>query len=431
MQARRLCPSILSALALALAAACEGGAPSGVVDSCKGSLGLPPTVATDILFVIDNSGSMEEEQEKVAAQLSTFVETLASSPVENDFQVGVVTTGISVNAESCLSGERRLIEYPDESGRLQLGKDADGNVASDSTRRILGFDDPDLIDQFALLVHQGTTGSGQEMGLEAMRLALSEPLILQQPDAGTPGNAGFLRPGARLLVVIVSDEDDCSDPEKTTLTLVTSDAQCRGSACMSDSECDGAGQYCLPNDDDPTTRSCEENACETPEGRAKLEPVETYVDFLNNLDDGTGTGRRRDVSLAVIGAVDTSGKPERCSSDTDEAQGVGERYAKAVELMGDHGFIDSICRDDYAETLEKIAKLVNAPQVIELPASPPDGRLIVVTLRRDGQAPISCRVDDGFQFEPAVGDAPARLVMEDQCRLRSNDTLEVAFVCAS
>lgn len=420
-------PLLCSAAVLSLFMAC-GGPPEGMVDDCASQLALPPSVSTDILFVIDNSGSMENQQAKVVAELERFVQTLADTPVKNDFQVGVITTGVSLHGVGTCSADAEplLIEFPEESGRLQLGKDERGQVRPESTRRILSFDDPDLVEQFGMLVRQGIHGSGQEMGLEAIRLALSEPLISQDGDADPPGNAGFLRPGSRLLVVIVSDEDDCSEPEKTRLVL----RPICGDACVTDADCGGPGHYCVPDDDTGALR-CEENVCETPEGRAQLEPVETYVEFLQSLDDGTGTGRQREVSLAVIGSVDEAGNPERCVTETEHAYGTAVRYARAVELMEERGFIDSICRESFAETLERIAELVNAPQVIELPGSVLDGNLLRVTIRRPEQDPIQCTNDDGFTYEPAVGDAPPRIVMDGRCRLRNRDALDVDFVCAS
>ncbi len=59
---------------------------------------------------------------------------------------------------------------------------------------------------FAEMVAQGVGGSGIEMGLEAARLAITDPLI-------TTDNAGFLREDANLSILIVSDEEDSSpDP---------------------------------------------------------------------------------------------------------------------------------------------------------------------------------------------------------------------------
>ncbi len=64
---------------------------------------------------------------------------------------------------------------------------------------------------FSEIVAQGTTGSGLEQGLEAARLAVTEPLL-------TGDNAGFIRPDANFSVLVVSDEEDSSpDPVSTYL----------------------------------------------------------------------------------------------------------------------------------------------------------------------------------------------------------------------
>ncbi len=50
--------------------------------------GDPPPV--DVLFVVDNSGSMEQEQTKLAANFATFIQYFID--LELDFQLAVVTT---------------------------------------------------------------------------------------------------------------------------------------------------------------------------------------------------------------------------------------------------------------------------------------------------------------------------------------------------
>lgn len=398
-----------------LAAACSvGGAPEGVVSDCTQDLELAPAVSTDILFVIDDSGSMAEEQEKVAAQLEGFVSALASGPVENDFRVGVVTTAITANVGLCGNDQAGEIwDYPDASGRLQpatlRGEDEPGPT-------ILSHDDPDLLERFAALVRRGTGGSGQEMGLEAMRRALSGQLGEQQ---------AFLRPGARLLVVVVTDEDDCSDPDGTALTV----RACELDACSTDADCGGEGAYCLPTRSGG--RKCQPNSCETAEGRAALEPVERYVEFLHGLDDGTGRGRKRDTFLAVIGPADpVSGEPARCASRSDEAYGVGVRYRQAVDAMGDNGTIASICADDYGASLQKIAELVEAPQLIELEQSPEDGRLLVLEIDRANGTTEHCTSGNGFTFEKAAGGVPARVTLDGKCELKHGDSVQVKLICA-
>src|SRR5690606_37751676 len=125
-------------------------------------------------------------------------------------------------------------------------------------------------------------------------------------------------------VVVVSDEDDCSDPGAEAIALGSCPTN---PGCTSDDDCEVEGAYCtLPAGGGE--RACLLNECETPAGRAALEPVERYVEFLRTLDDGTGRGRNRDVYLAVIGPIDPETEaPARCRSGADEAYGVGARYA--------------------------------------------------------------------------------------------------------
>lgn len=126
--------------------------------------------AVDILFVVDNSGSMQDDQEQLAANFDAFfADALADGG--HDFHVGVTTTDV-------LSIDAAL-------GTL-LGATP---ILTPSTFN--------LAQQFADNVVVGIDGAGIELGLEAMRLAL-EPTR----------NVGFVRSSAALSVVFVSDEED-------------------------------------------------------------------------------------------------------------------------------------------------------------------------------------------------------------------------------
>lgn len=432
---RALLGTALAVLGLSAASCQCGGAPDGAITSCQDDLGLPPSVSTDILFVVDNSGSLRQKQAKVVAQLRTFVETLAAGPVKNDFQVGVVTTGVTQNFQTCNGGAPALTSYPAESGRLQLAKDPDtGKALSNSPPKILRSTElasADLVAKAGYLVTQGTFGSGQEMGLLAAKLALSEPLAgapLEPPastPAALPGNAGFLRRASRLLVIVVSDEDDCSDPSGTAVAV---QGAC-GPRCTSDETCGGEGHYCLFSDESFTRRACTTNACETSEARARLEPVSDFVRFFQNLDDGTG--RKREVFLAVIGAVDASLKPARCLGNGDEAYGVATRYKEAVDLMGaDHALIESICASDYGPALTRIAQLVSAPQRLTLDDSPADGHLLVVDVTRSTGQKLRCGYGTGFDFDPPTESRKGSITLKGDCLLKNGDAISVKLICA-
>jgi hypothetical protein len=135
---------------------------------------------TDVLFVVDNSGSMGEEQGRLGDNASTFLNV--AQQLNTDFQVGVVTTDVTASGQS---------------GKLQttggLPKiTANGPSAASNLRSIVRS--------------LGTNGDSDERGLDAMVAALSVPLV-NDPAA----NAGFLRPDAKLAVVVVSDEEDGSN----------------------------------------------------------------------------------------------------------------------------------------------------------------------------------------------------------------------------
>jgi len=130
---------------------------------------------SDVLFVIDNSGSMSEEQSAIAANARTFLQTALQ--LNTDFQLGVVTTDMDDAADS-------------------------GNLKG--TPKII-LPGPNAAQQFATAVRQGTNGTGTEKGLAAMTAALTPPL-----SADPAKNGGFLRADAKLAVIVVSDEDDQS-----------------------------------------------------------------------------------------------------------------------------------------------------------------------------------------------------------------------------
>lgn len=158
---------LLTVAFLTLATGCsdQGFTPLDVTDTFI----QPDTqLAADVLFVIDDSASMAEEQARIAANFGAFLDVLPST--DADYQLGVVTTDVT---------------DPATAGILRGG--------------ILRPDDADLTTRFTEAVVAGTRGARDEQGLAAALLAAA------------PGqNPGFMRSFARFHVVFVSDEDDQS-----------------------------------------------------------------------------------------------------------------------------------------------------------------------------------------------------------------------------
>jgi hypothetical protein len=159
----------------------------------------------DIVFVIDNSGSMKEEQTNLATNFPKFIEVLDAFRVDGlelDYRVAVTTTGVAktyfIPPIIPLPGlPPTPVMITGESGAFQTGN------GCNMPRAWLERTDSNVGSTFSCVAQVGTNGSGMEMPLEGMRLSLSDRI-----DDGT--NAGFLRKDALLAIVFLTDEEDCS-----------------------------------------------------------------------------------------------------------------------------------------------------------------------------------------------------------------------------
>lgn len=316
--------TVLVSAALLLAS-CELEVPIGrLAPDARPLRALTGTGDLDILIVIDNSGSMAEEQEQLARamykeecpiqglnavpeqlqnpdgalleqleELCGFAQILAA--YERDFRVGVITTDVNACDNFVPAAQRGTDVFLPQRGCLQ--------PVPSTGQKVITRDDFEIADKFIELVGNiGTYGSPFERGLDAAHMFLSG-------DTFTPECEGdvdlFRRADADLLIIFVTDEDDCSHD-------------------------DGVGGF-----DDETLEECGEgfelvtdhnpNNCYT---RADdLVPVSTYAERFRA---HAGLGALR--VLTVGGAVPTD-------VDDDDAPHVAAGcYVEPVE-----GQIDSTC----------------------------------------------------------------------------------------
>lgn len=141
----------------------------------------------DLLWVVDNSCSMGDEQSDLAQSFPLFINYVVGSGI--DYHVGVTSTDLDGT-------------YNGSKGKLRVANGI----------RWIDPSTPDPEQVFEAMVMMGTAGSSSEKGLGATFVALE-----QQTEPGGP-NEGFLRPDSDLHVVIVSDE-----PDQTPPTIVTPD----------------------------------------------------------------------------------------------------------------------------------------------------------------------------------------------------------------
>jgi len=147
----------------------------------------------DILVVIDNSGSMGDEQQALAANFGAFIRYATTSQV--DFQIGVTSTDHDDDSScpACETGDLCRVG----------GVGMNGSCTNGTGAKIISPQTADVSAAFASLVNLGTNGSANESCVVPAVRALTSPKITDPAK-----NAGFLRPDAVLAVVCVSDESE-------------------------------------------------------------------------------------------------------------------------------------------------------------------------------------------------------------------------------
>ena len=190
-----------------------------------------PAQELDILFLIDNSGTMYEEQASLAAELPRLLAALGTGgdpdlPIRfeppSSIHVGVITTDMGTGPTGYCGSE-----FGDDGVLRTEGNPADPTCAATYPSWLdSAVDPPSTLGASAACVTGGvgTSGCGFEQHLDAMLKALTPSTSGVTFSGSTVGhgdeaNAGFLRPDSVLLLIALSDEDDCSAIDPTLFDL--------------------------------------------------------------------------------------------------------------------------------------------------------------------------------------------------------------------
>jgi hypothetical protein len=320
----------------------------------------------DVLFIIDNSGSMGEEQGLLAKNFPEFVNVLSADDVKANYRMAVATTDMAPaicqasgdsSTEGSKKGEMSLTSCETRRSMFtkQLPSDAEDyryNTACDTPCEVDAEDleiiptelqEENDIEQdgekprqwlqsvegrtnlpegvspdkaFQCFAPQGIKGCGLEQPLEALHAA-----IALSKKKGSP-NYGFFREKAITAFVIVTDELDCSyNPDIGDKVFDKNQSTSENEAIWpaADPDVYAANVACL-NAGADCTKSGGEFECEpanfnikrekvTDPDKSILYPVEKYIDEIQAIEDEKNDKVdtiKQEVIVALIAGVEVS-----------------------------------------------------------------------------------------------------------------------------
>ena len=395
----------------------DGGQDAQAVDAAvlvehHSTIAAAGALPLDLLFVLDNSNSMLNEQQQLRQQFPVLVDRLRHMPGGlPDIHVGVVSTdlgagpytnlggcetvggdqgqlgfvgGTNLGETAIGSGQHYIVDVEPQGCNIDKVALADGvqcqshdctqencdQAATGSESLTLVTDsetgcprcrnyEGDISDVFSSYADFGITGCGFEQQLESARLAL---------DSSNESNIGFLRDGAVLAVVWVTDEDDCSASDPQTLFNPDPNLDNINSALgpLSSFRCFEFGITCDVND--RTVAGPRHNCVPRDDAGALLHPVSRYTAFFEALKDPEwflAAAIAGPVGDTVNVSLDNLSRPKvdfSCMDAVNSNEG-GTPAIRIQAVVGafntpdamDSWAFSSVCSTDYTPVLNGVA----------------------------------------------------------------------------
>ena len=368
-----------------------GGGDAGGGDALGPSRMPPPLHApltaaskVDILFLIDDSNSMAPLQAKLRTRMPEFMKVLESAPFGMpDVHVAVVSSslgaGIFGNVPGCQPGTVGNLD-----GNFQH-KAGCGLHAGQTFLRSTGGATPmtnfdgDIADVFSCIANLGQNGCGFEHQLESVRLAL------QKAQTSGNENSGFLRPDALLAVVFLTNEDDCSVPADSMLFDPNQQSVSDPLGGLQSYRCNEFGHLCDQNmpHTGPNGALMMTNCRSREDG--KLIRINGFIDYLYSLKPGAPQNvfvaliagptapyvvQPREAMLANGGVEVQPTVAHSCTGTVADFEYADPavRLGEVAQAFSPNSVVASICADDYAGTMDEIARQMVFPRERENPA---------------------------------------------------------------
>ena len=329
-----------------------------------------------MLFVIEDDDVTYEQN--LAQNLPVLINALHNAPSgAPDLHIAITTTDMGAGAftdsvpgcGSPLMG--RFVDIPRDAAdpncqysRLNPGQHffVDGR-----TKNYTG----DLATAVGCVLQLGAEGCGFEHHLSAMRAALGDSAHgIFPPDS----NVGFWRANARLAVIIVGGEDDCSVPPDSLLFDPNQNSVSDPLGPFASFRCTEFGITCdgltanggrLPRTASGPFQNCRSNdtyASIDPEH--SLVPAQVFIDYLHRIPDVVVASISAPLDPFAVVVDQQTGFPSLqhgCSSTNGIFGDPAVRIRQVVGSLGGHGLVTSVCQNNYSDAFAQIANLILTP----------------------------------------------------------------------
>jgi len=331
----------------------------------------------DVLFMVDNSSSMDMSQNLLLGNFPKFMDVLTGQPGGlPNVHVAVVSSDLGAGNGSVtgcsLNGDNGVFQVAPRGNCTSTTLNPGATFISNEDGTA-NYTAANISTVFTCIAPLGQAGCGFEHQLASVARALGAD--------GSPApaeNQGFLRPDADLAIVLITNEDDCSAPsnsllfDTTTNTTLASQVGPPGSF-----RCNEFGHLCgsppaaprrtSPNPSDLTT-TVTYDGCQSAEDSEFLTPVATFVSRIKALKTNpaaqilveavAGPPTPYAVKWYAAPFADTGPWPQVVHScDGGPTVGFADpavRIAQFVQAFGANGSLHTICSNDFSPALQKI-----------------------------------------------------------------------------
>jgi hypothetical protein len=331
-----------------------------------------PLRQLDLVFLVDNSSSMTQEQNNLRTNFPNFMTELEKIPGGlPDTRIAVVSSnfgaGPTVPSPECnVLGDR---------GKFQVKTGCGLDTNNGYWLATGGGQQPNftgsLANVFSCMAELGTGGCGYEHQLQSLRAALAGSTAMGC-NGCPPENRGFLRDQAYLGVVILSDEDDCSGEPGAEFFRDLVPGQAGSLRCaLLGHTCNGQPVPATLGFTAPLS-SCEPYVrTAASEVNSRLINVTDFVDFLRGMKNGRvdkilvssviGWPLMGDTDYKIIERPASSGTGTEldlgaaCSDPATGNAAPGIRLRKFTQAFPNNT-IHSICQASLAQAMTEIGK---------------------------------------------------------------------------